>query len=106
MTAPYICYFLTNGRKSYIGITNHIARRLRQHRRELVGGARYTTSVTTGRWELRGWISGFLTRREALSFEWHARHCRRREARHPLHPRWVVLSHILADWTHCRLHEC
>ena len=41
----YYCYFLYNvsNKKNYIGITNNVTRRLRQHNKEIKGGAKYTT---------------------------------------------------------------
>lgn len=77
-----VCYFLQcwdpkinnhnmKTRKSYIGYTVNLKRRLRQHRKEIKGGAKYTRS-----WkhvELVGYITGFETKRQAQSFEWHAK---------------------------------
>jgi len=79
------CYVLWNGEggKTYNGYTNDLARRLRQHNGELKGGARCTTrAVASGD---RPWqylaivrVEG-ITKREALSLEWHIRYptCRR-----------------------------
>jgi len=67
-------YFLQNENKSYIGFTNNLPRRIRQHRGEIVGGAKCTTS-----WkypedtEIVAYITGFPTQKLALSYEWHAK---------------------------------
>jgi len=66
-----IVYMLRCGRKTYIGATVDLKRRLRQHRGELQGGARYTRT-----WKdvvLVGTVSGFSTWSSALSYEWHAK---------------------------------
>ena len=68
----YTCYLLTNGyTNTYIGSTNNFKRRLRQHNKEIKGGARYTSKFITD----KGWspvilIDGFETQSCALSFEW------------------------------------
>jgi len=70
----YFVYFLQSGRKSYVGFSVNVTRRLRQHRGELVGGAKYTS-----RWprrenlQLVAYITGFPTKHSALSYEWHAK---------------------------------
>lgn len=72
-------YVLTNERmgRSYIGASNNLDRRLRQHRGQIRGGAKCT----------RGWrdrhltrttafISGFENQNEALRYEWACKHTR------------------------------
>jgi putative endonuclease len=74
MSKHHNVYFLQNGKKSYIGYTTDLHRRIRQHRGEITGGAKYTTS-----WPNRDvtkvimYISGFPTHKLALSYEWHAK---------------------------------
>jgi len=60
-------YLLQSGNKTYIGATVNLERRLRQHNRELKGGAKYTSQ---GKWTRIGHVSGFPTWKEALKFEW------------------------------------
>jgi predicted GIY-YIG superfamily endonuclease len=74
-------YFLVDGaqrrgRKSYIGYTVNLPRRLRQHRGELAGGAKYTRGFKDCR--LLAHISGFPNKRLAMSYEWHAKRKRLR----------------------------
>lgn len=78
MSQPqYFVYFLQAGRRSYIGFTVNLVRRLRQHRGELKGGAKYTAS-----WPRRhqlvlvAYVTGFPDQRTALSYEWHAKRAR------------------------------
>lgn len=69
----YIVYLLMSQHDSrtYIGCTNNLQRRLRQHNGEIVGGAKSTRGR---KWKCICFISGFISKHEALSFEWHARH--------------------------------
>ena len=68
----YIIYLLVNSINNctYIGITNNPDRRIRQHNKELVGGARYTSMYSN--WKYYGWIKaieGELIKNRALSIE-------------------------------------
>ena len=62
-----VVYMLRCGRKTYIGATNNFARRIRQHRKEIKGGAKHT-----GRWpycRVVVVVGGFPTFNMALSYE-------------------------------------
>ena len=77
--ADYLVYLLvssTNPRRTYIGSTNNMTRRLRQHNGELVGGARYTHSARP--WVVAATVTGFREHRQALQFEWAWKHMGRR----------------------------
>ena len=70
----FYCYLLksTTTNRTYFGYTDNIAQRLRQHNGEIKGGAKATRY---GRpWKLVVYIRGFLTKNEALSFEWYMHH--------------------------------
>jgi predicted GIY-YIG superfamily endonuclease len=69
----YVIYLLVNPNNNctYIGITNNTVRRIRQHNKELVGGAKYTTSQGKD-WKYYGWIQcieGEIIVNRALSIE-------------------------------------
>jgi predicted GIY-YIG superfamily endonuclease len=60
---------VSNGR-TYTGQTNNFARRLKQHRGILAGGARYTSRVANGAlWTPMFRVTGFATLRSVLQFE-------------------------------------
>ena len=72
--SPYLCYLLVSqsSRRTYVGITNNLNRRLRQHNGELVGGARATH---VGRpWACYLTVEGFPTQQSSLQFEWMWKH--------------------------------
>lgn len=56
------------GKRTYVGYTNNLEKRLRSHNGEISGGAKYTRGR---KWEVYGYIKGFEDRKSALSFEWH-----------------------------------
>ena len=66
-------YLIVNkeARLSYRGVTVNLARRLRQHRGEIVNGAKYTRKFDTC--TLLCFIGGFESQKEALSFEWYTK---------------------------------
>ncbi len=69
----YICYMITHAyQNTYVGITNDFTRRLNQHNGILKGGAKATHKYQD--WTLAFYISGFKTKSEVLSFEWHMHH--------------------------------
>ncbi len=65
----YVCYLLMNDdySLSYIGITNNLERRLRQHNGEIKGGAKYTRK---SKWNVICYIQNFPTMKDSLQFEW------------------------------------
>lgn len=69
-------YFLRSTKNEtahYFGYTSQTpGDRLRQHNREITGGAVATQKY--GVWELVAYVSGFETEHEAKSFEWHCQH--------------------------------
>lgn len=73
------CYLLlaADGKHTYIGCSNNVEKRLRQHNGEICGGAQYTCRPEWRPWVHAAIVSGFTTRKSALSFEWHAKHPRK-----------------------------
>lgn len=55
------------GRRTYVGYTVDPRRRLRQHNREITGGARATRGA---RWHHVAVVAGFQTQQQGLQFEW------------------------------------
>ena len=82
--------------RCYIGATVDPRRRLRQHRREIVGGARRTTR---GDWKMVLLIGG-MDYHNALRLEWAFKNACRRHG-YGLRARTVALAHVLARerWT-------
>ena len=88
------CYCLVSNQKTtYIGSTVNLDRRLRQHNREICGGAK-----ATGRGD--GWkrvcsVTGFPDERSALQFEWKWKHSSRKLKGDPLNRRLQALETLL-----------
>jgi predicted GIY-YIG superfamily endonuclease len=81
-------YFLcsTTSNKTYIGVSNDIYRRLRQHNGEITGGAKYTRQ---GRpWEIHTVYGPYETMSEACIVEWRAK--RFRGAERFVYRKWVA----------------
>ena len=76
----YVCYLLVSvdEKKTYVGITNNMARRLRQHNGVITGGAKTTSSDKLRPWSVVLFVSGFRSHVEALQFEWAVHHPRRK----------------------------
>jgi predicted GIY-YIG superfamily endonuclease len=75
---PWYCYILRNTNVkhknlTYNGSTNDPVRRLRQHNKEIKGGAKYTTSKSSS-WEIYALMTGFVSHKNALSCEWKIKH--------------------------------
>lgn len=66
----FSCYILVSstGKSRYVGMTCDLRRRLRQHNKEIKGGARATSRG--GPWRYAAVISGFVDHHEALTAEW------------------------------------
>ena len=74
----YYVYILVNNSlkykdHSYIGFTTNPQRRIRQHNKEIKGGAKATTNKDS-EWELALLINGFKDKINALSCEWKLKH--------------------------------
>lgn len=100
---PWAVYILATEDNSatYVGATVDPDRRLRQHNKELVGGAKATSArVATGhRWRRLCRVVGFPDNHAALSFEWRLKSLtRRREMASigPIDRRLRCLSDLLA----------
>jgi structure-specific endonuclease subunit SLX1 len=69
--SPYV-YILAINQSTYVGATVDLNRRLRQHNKELKGGAVATTSKVNDncQWKRICHIAGFPDWQAALQFEW------------------------------------
>ena len=73
MSKNYYVYLLKSTKgTTYVGATVNLERRLRQHNKELVGGAKATTAkVKKGEsWKRVCYVYNFPTWQAALQFEW------------------------------------
>ena len=73
MSKKYYVYLLKSTKgTTYVGATVNLERRLRQHNKELVGGAKATTAkVKKGEsWKRVCYVYNFPTWQAALQFEW------------------------------------
>lgn len=70
---PYYVYCLKciDSNRTYVGVTNNLIRRIRQHNGEIVGGAKSTRGR---KWEYNFVVKGFRNKIEALQFEWRMHH--------------------------------
>ena len=78
MDQKYWCYILHNTdeqykNRSYVGYTVNFKRRIRQHNKEIIGGARSTSSCA-GTWAFAMLMTGFQTSNNALSCEFKLKH--------------------------------
>jgi predicted GIY-YIG superfamily endonuclease len=68
--SPHIVYCLRrtkpDGKRTYVGYTMNLKRRLRQHNGEIAGGAKSTRGA---QWEVMFYVSGFPSKKIALSCE-------------------------------------
>ena len=66
------CYILYSPatKKVYVGYTTNPARRLRQHRGEIQGGAKRTQKMKDDKMRFLAIISRFINARDAQFFEW------------------------------------
>ena len=100
------CMMFREREKTYVGCTNDVGRRFRQHNGLLAGGARYTTSaVARSRSPIRHtfWtpvfvVHGLPNRRAALQFEWALKHATLdcRTERDLVKRRYAALDRVLA----------
>lgn len=95
----YVVYLLTNtcNNRTYLGVTNNINRRLRQHNGEIKGGAKYTHSFKgTGCWQYYLQIHN-VNKSQALSIERIAKN-RRALGKNAVDRRLKVLLPILEKY--------
>lgn len=84
----YACYCLVSDSKTYVGCTNDLERRLRQHNGLQQGGAKATRGKT---WIRAISVLGFPTQQAALQFEWMWKHLSKKQTGSPLKKRCQAL---------------
>ena len=88
------CLQSNDGKGTYIGATIDPERRLRQHNKELVGGAK-ATSRRDG-WTLFCYVGAF-EKIPALQFEWRWKWLSRKYSGNPLERRQKALNQLLEE---------
>ena len=68
----YLVYILKSNNLTYVGMTNNFFKRIRQHNKEIKGGARYTSKSEN--WYPICIIDGFKDKKSACQCEWRLKH--------------------------------
>ena len=96
----YVYLLESTSNATYVGATVNLDRRLRQHNKELAGGAHATSAkVLKGEtWTRSCHVSGFPDWSAALQFEWRWKQLSRKlpQKLFPLERRMTALKHLLA----------
>lgn len=96
----YVYLLLSSDNATYVGATVDLERRLRQHNKEIKGGAHATGSkVEKGEnWIRACHVSGFPDWSSALQFEWRWKQLSRKlpQKMYPLERRMTALKQLLA----------
>ena len=101
-TSSYVYLLESSTGATYIGATIDLDRRLRQHNKEIKGGAHATGSrVARGEiWHRVGYVSGFPDWQAALQFEWRWKNLSRTKAfrniKKPIDRRLAALNQLLS----------
>ena len=97
--SSFVYLLLSSDNSTYVGATVDLDRRLRQHNKEIKGGAFVTGSkVSKGEtWIRAAHIEGFPDWQAALQFEWRWKQLTRKItiSVHPLHRRMIALKQLL-----------
>jgi structure-specific endonuclease subunit SLX1 len=96
----YVYLLVSTSGNTYVGATVDLSRRLRQHNKEIKGGAHATgVKVAQGEsWTRVAHVSGFPDWQAALQFEWRWKHLSRKYPlkMNPLERRMSALKDLLA----------
>ena len=96
----YVYLLLCSDNSTYVGATVDLNRRLRQHNKEIKGGA-HATGIKVGKgetWIRAAHVAGFPDWQAALQFEWRWKHMTRqiKTFKNPLERRMIALKRVLA----------
>ena len=96
----FVYLLVSTSGSTYVGATVDLDRRLRQHNKEIKGGAHATgAKVAQGEsWTRAAHVSGFPDWPAALQFEWRWKHISRKlpQKMYPLERRMTALKQLLA----------
>jgi structure-specific endonuclease subunit SLX1 len=96
----YVYLLVSSSQTTYVGATVNLERRLRQHNKEIKGGAHATgAKVAKGEvWTRAAYVSGFPDWPAALQFEWRWKQLSRKRPvkMHPLERRMDALKELLS----------
>lgn len=96
----YVYLLVSTKGSTYVGATINLERRLRQHNKELKGGAHATSAkVMNGEiWTIATYVSGFPDWQSALQFEWRWKQLSRKLSikKNPLERRIHALKNLLS----------
>jgi predicted GIY-YIG superfamily endonuclease len=95
----FVYILLSSDNSTYVGATVDLERRLRQHNKEIKGGAFVTgAKVSNGQiWVRVAHVANFPDWQSALQFEWRLKQLSRRISLsvNPLHRRMIALKQLL-----------
>lgn len=100
----YVLYHI-NSNKTYVGSTNNLNRRIRQHNGIIKGGAKYTTSSLINnldnQWKYLYFITGFPDHQNALQAEWKLKNLQKKQTKKGIEGRLKSLIEFskLDFWT-------
>ncbi len=93
------CLKAVSSEATYVGATTDVNRRLRQHNKEIKGGAKATSvKVNQGdSWERICYVEGFPDWKSALQFEWMWKHLTKKQSKthKPIERRFLALEELL-----------
>ena len=97
---PYVYLLVSTNGNTYVGATVDLNRRLRQHNKEIKGGAHATgIKVAQGEeWTRAAHVSGFPDWQAALQFEWRWKQLSRKYSIkiNPLERRFIALKQLIS----------
>lgn len=99
--SQYVYLLVSTSGATYVGATINLDHRLRQHNKEIKGGA-VATSIKVARgetWRRHCYVSGFPTWQSALQFEWRWKQLHRKLPKNgcsPLDNRMKALNTLLS----------
>jgi structure-specific endonuclease subunit SLX1 len=98
--ASYVYLLVSSDGATYVGATVNLERRLRQHNKEISGGAHATgMKIARGEsWTRAVYVEGFPSWQAALQFEWRWKQITRKISPRmsPLHRRMTALHQLLS----------